>query len=61
MLTKKNYQQAVLFMIRLFKNKLLYNFRDLFILNSQLHRFLFYTAEHAIIYISSFTEQTMAT
>ena len=32
-------QQTILFLTDLFNNKLLYNFRDIYILNSQLHSY----------------------
>ena len=53
-----NNQQTILFMIDLFNNKLLYNFRDIYILNSQLHSYA--TWHSNIMYISSFTKQTVA-
>ena len=34
-----NNQQTILFLTDLFNNKLLYNFRDIYILNSQLHSY----------------------
>ena len=35
----KNNQQTILFMIDLFNNKMSYNFRDIYILNNQLHSY----------------------